>query len=229
VRTLRERRRVIDRRIMLAASVAAIVLALDQVTKAIVERAMAVGESIPLLPFFSLTYVRNTGAAFGILGGLPPVLRVPLFVVVTVLAVGALVSYLRQVEPDASWVVVALGGILGGAAGNLVCRLRYGEVVDFLHLHYRAFDWPMFNVADSAITVGVAIVLLHSFRARPEHQPIKCTDAKQHRSENQGVDQPKLVVDHAATETASDRNSSQADRCPRASNRQETTAECPSP
>ena len=67
--------------------------------------------------------------------------------------------------------LAALGGILGGAAGNFVDRVRYGEVVDFLHLHYRGFDWPMFNVADSAITVGVAIVLLHSLRTQPDGKP----------------------------------------------------------
>jgi signal peptidase II len=142
-----------------------LVLVLDQATKAIVERTMVVNESIPLLPFFSLTYVRNTGAAFGLLRELDASLRMPLFILVTLLAVGALVSYIRQLSADDSIVAAALGGILGGAAGNLICRLRYGEVVDFAHLHYRSFDWPMFNVADSAITVGVAIVLLHSLRS----------------------------------------------------------------
>jgi len=165
VRTLRRRRRVTDRRTRLAIATADVVLLLDQATKAIVERGMTLHESIPLLPFFSLTYVRNTGAAFGLLSELPPGLRLPLFVIVTIGAVWALVSYLRQLRLEESWVAVALGGILGGAAGNLICRLRYGEVVDFLHLHYRGFDWPMFNVADSAITVGVALVLLHSLRA----------------------------------------------------------------
>jgi len=162
---------VTDRRLRLAALVAIAVLVLDQVTKEIVERSMTLYESIPLLPFFSLTYVRNTGAAFGVLGALPASLRLPLFIAVTVVAVVTLWSYLRQVQDDQPWVAGALGGILGGAAGNLVCRLRYGEVVDFLHLHYRGFDWPMFNVADSAITVGVAIVLLQSLRAAPDRKP----------------------------------------------------------
>jgi signal peptidase II len=157
-----------DRRFRLAVVAALAVVVLDQATKAIVEHSMRLYQSIPLLPFFSLTYVRNTGAAFGILGELSPTLRLPLFLVVTVAAVWALVSYLRQVRTDETWVAVALGGIVGGAAGNLICRVRYGEVVDFLHLHYRGFDWPMFNVADSAITVGVAVVLLHSLRAAPE-------------------------------------------------------------
>jgi signal peptidase II len=156
---------VIDRRLRLAVVAALTVLVLDQVTKSIVAHTMTLHESIPLLPFFSLTYVRNTGAAFGILGELSPAVRLPLFVAVTVGAVWALVSYLREVRPDESVITMALGGILGGAAGNLVCRIRFHEVVDFLHLHYGGFDWPMFNVADSAITVGVAFVLLHSFRA----------------------------------------------------------------
>jgi signal peptidase II len=160
-----------DRRMRIALATGAVVLVLDQATKAIVERTMTVNDTIPLLPFFSLTYVRNTGAAFGILRDLDAALRLPLFVLVTLLAVWALVSYLRQLPAGDSWVAGALGGILGGAAGNLVCRVRYGEVVDFAHLHYGTFDWPMFNVADSAITVGVAIVLLHSFRAGPSEAP----------------------------------------------------------
>lgn len=157
-----------DRRVRMALVTAIVVLVLDQATKAIVSHSMSLYQSIPLLPFFSLTYVRNTGAAFGLLGELPLSLRLPLFVVVTIGAVWALVSHLRQVRADETWLAIALGGILGGAAGNLVCRLRFGEVVDFLHLHYRGFDWPMFNVADSAITVGVALVLLHSLRASDE-------------------------------------------------------------
>ena len=155
----------IERRLRVAAWTAAIVLVADQVTKAVVQRAMALHESIPLLPFFSLTYVRNTGAAFGLLADLPPAVRLGLFGAVTAVAIAALASYLRQIRDDQPWLAGALGGIVGGAAGNLVCRIRYGEVVDFLHLHYRGFDWPMFNVADSAISVGVVIVLLHSLRA----------------------------------------------------------------
>jgi signal peptidase II len=153
-----------DRRLRLAFVAAVTILVLDQVTKAIVSREMTLYESIPLLPFFSLTYVRNTGAAFGLFGGLSPAVRLPLFGLVTVGAVFALVSYLRDLRPDESLIALALGGILGGAAGNLLDRIRFHEVVDFLHLHYGGFDWPMFNVADSAITVGVALVLLRSLR-----------------------------------------------------------------
>ena len=153
-----------DSRLRQALLVALLVVALDQATKAIVERSMTLYESIPILPGFSLTYVRNTGAAFGMLAGAPSSLRLPLFLLVTAVAVWALVSYLRATPAHRRMLVWALGGILGGAVGNFICRLRYGEVVDFFHLHWGPWSWPMFNVADSAITVGVAIVLVESIR-----------------------------------------------------------------
>jgi len=153
-----------DSRVRLAALVGAAVLVADQVTKAIVERAMVLHETIPLLPVFSLTYVRNTGAAFGVFGAAPAGIRLPLFLLVTVAAAWALISMLRRARPGQRLLVGALGAILGGAAGNFICRVRYGEVIDFLDAHWGTLHWPAFNVADSAITVGVLIVLLTSLR-----------------------------------------------------------------
>ena len=147
---------------------ALVVLALDQATKAVVQDTMTLGESIPLLPVLSLTYVRIPGAAFGLLGGLPPGVRFPLLLAVTVVALGVLVQLARE-TPTARWAtLLAIGGVLGGAAGNLVCRVRYGEVVDFVHLHWGTWYWPMFNVADSAITVGVIVVAISSLRGDAE-------------------------------------------------------------
>jgi signal peptidase II len=154
----------VDARVRLAGGVGLAVLVADQVTKAIVQHGMALNQSIPILPFFAITYVRNTGAAFGILGAAPPAVRLPLFFLVTIAAAAALASFLRRTRPEQHWVVGALGAIMGGAVGNLICRLRYGEVIDFFHLHWGDLYWPMFNVADSAITVGVAIVLLAARR-----------------------------------------------------------------
>jgi len=153
-----------DSRFRLAALVALGVVVVDQVTKSIVEHGMALHETIPLLPVFSLTYVRNSGAAFGIFGAAPAGVRLPLFLLVTVAAAWALVSMLRRARADQRILVAALGGILGGAAGNAICRLRYGEVIDFLDAHWGDLHWPAFNVADSAITVGVIVVLLVSLR-----------------------------------------------------------------
>jgi len=155
-----------DPRLRLAALVALAVLVADQVTKAIVERAMVLYETIPLLPMFSLTYVRNTGAAFGVLGAAPASVRLPLFLLVTVAAAWALISMLRRAQPGQRTLVAALGAILGGAAGNFICRVRYGEVIDFLDAHWGDLHWPAFNVADSAISVGVVVVLLFGLRDR---------------------------------------------------------------
>jgi signal peptidase II len=155
-----------DRRLRLAALVAVAVLLADQATKVLVGRTMALHETIDLLPFFALSYVRNTGAAFGVLAAAPPSVRLPLFFVVTLVAVGALVSLVRRTPSDQRAQVAALGAVLGGALGNLVCRVRFGEVIDFLDLHWGAVHWPAFNVADSAITVGVAVILLNGLRSR---------------------------------------------------------------
>jgi signal peptidase II len=152
-----------DVRLRQALLVALVVVGLDQITKEIVQRTMVLYETIPVLPGFALTYVRNPGAAFSMLSGAPAGVRIPLFVGVTLVAAWALVSYLRATPTHRLHLVWALGAILGGAVGNLICRMRYGEVIDFFHLHWGKWSWPMFNVADSAITVGVAIVLFESF------------------------------------------------------------------
>jgi signal peptidase II len=154
----------LDPRFRLAALVALAIVVVDQVTKAIVARSMELHETIPLLPVFSLTYVRNAGAAFGVFGAAPAAVRLPLFLLVTVAAAWALLSMLRHARSEQRVLVAALGAILGGAAGNFICRIRYGEVIDFLDAHWGDLHWPAFNVADSAITVGVLLVLLFSIR-----------------------------------------------------------------
>ena len=151
-----------DPRLRLAALIAVVVVVADQSVKALVERTMLLNDSIPVTPFFAITYVRNTGAAFGLLAAAPPAVRLPLFFAVTLAAGAALLAFLRSTPPDHRWLVGAIGGILGGAIGNFVCRVRYGEVIDFADLHWGALHWPAFNVADAAITVGVAIAILHS-------------------------------------------------------------------
>ncbi len=160
-----------DRRTRLASAVALSVLLADQATKAIVQRAVPLHQSYDVTPFAALTFVWNTGAAFGLFAGWPGAVRAGVFLVASVLAVAAFVSLLRGTSPDQPALVAALGGILGGAVGNAICRLRYGAVVDFLDLHVGDLHWPAFNVADSAITVGVVVVLWHWLRdARREQQ-----------------------------------------------------------
>jgi signal peptidase II len=149
----------------LAIGVALVVIVLDQLTKAAVATRMALHQSISIIDgFFALTYVRNTGAAFGFLAGRMEDLRVPFFLVVSVGAVAVLVWFIRGIAPERRWMVVACGAVLGGAIGNMIDRVAFGEVIDFLDVYVGAYHWPTFNVADSAITVGVILLTLDSLR-----------------------------------------------------------------
>lgn len=142
------------RRFFFAAAVALAVVALDQGTKLWVVGAFAPGETLPLLPFFSLTYVRNQGAAWGLFQGAH--LWLAGFGAV---AVALCCLFWRRIFGDHAWAAPLGGLLLGGIVGNLVDRVRLGYVVDFLDFHWGAAHFPCFNVADSAICVGVAALI----------------------------------------------------------------------
>jgi signal peptidase II len=146
-----------------------IILVLDQLTKMIVDRTMSLHQSIPIIDgFFSLTYVRNTGAAFGIFAGSHEAFRLPFLILVSVLALGFVVVMLKRLRDEETGLITALSFIIGGAIGNLVDRVLYGEVIDFLDFYWSNYHWPAFNVADSCITVGVLITLYYLIRAKGE-------------------------------------------------------------
>ena len=139
-----------------------ILLILDQVTKYVIHTGMALHESIPVLPgFFNITYIRNPGAAFGFLAGASPTFRYVFFIGVTVAAIGLILHYLRTYAAGDQLLTVSLGMILSGAIGNLIDRVRFGEVIDFLDIYLGTTHWPAFNVADSAISVGAFILFFH--------------------------------------------------------------------
>ena len=140
----------------------------DQWTKLIVLGHFDYGESIVMIrDFFSLTYVRNTGAAFGFLASANPGFRVPFFLIVPIIAMVVLGFLYRDLPEKARWRAAALGLVSGGAIGNLIDRVRLGYVVDFLDFHWKsAYYFPAFNVADSAICAGVAILLLSTITKR---------------------------------------------------------------
>ena len=148
--------------------VAAIVVS-DQATKAIIDRNMALGQSIPVIEnLFSITYVRNTGAAFGILAQSGEAFRRTFLIGFSLVAIGFIVAMLRRLPSDEKLLTVALAFILGGAFGNLIDRLIYGEVIDFLDFYWSGHHWPAFNVADSFITIGVVTILLRLLAAKGE-------------------------------------------------------------
>lgn len=143
------------------------IIVLDQLTKIIVDRTMPLHHSIPIVDgFFSLTYVRNTGAAFGIFAGSHEVFRLPFLIGVSILAIGFIFVMLKRLRDDATGLVTALTFILAGAIGNLIDRVLHGEVIDFLDVYYSNYHWPAFNLADSFITVGVTITLFYLVGAK---------------------------------------------------------------
>jgi len=143
----------------------ALVIGLDQFTKQLVDRSMQLYESIGLLPFFQLTYLRNQGAAFSFLSQAGGWQRW-FFIGLAIAASGAICYWLSRLGKDQRWEAAAWALILGGALGNLIDRIIYGYVIDFLDVFYGEWHWPAFNVADSAITVGVTMLLIDSVRPR---------------------------------------------------------------
>lgn len=144
-------------------SLVLVTLILDQLTKVYFERHYALGQVKVLIDnHLYLTHVRNPGAAFGILAD--SAWRLPFFLIVALIAVVGILWYLRSLAESAKWMHLSLGLIFAGAVGNVIDRIRLGEVVDFIGVHWYQYHWPAFNVADSAICVGVAILLLISLQ-----------------------------------------------------------------
>jgi signal peptidase II len=132
---------------------------------------MRLHESIPVIQgFFNITYVRNPGAAFGFLADASPLFRSIFFVAVTVLAIILVVHYIWKSRAEEPFLTFALALILAGAVGNLIDRVRLGEVIDFLDVYIGSYHWPAFNVADSAISVGAVILFIELTRRVSEKQ-----------------------------------------------------------
>jgi signal peptidase II len=158
----------------LAAGIATAIVVIDQLTKAAVAGRMDLHQSIPVIDgFFALTYVLNTGAAFGLLSGRLAALRVPFFLTVSAVAVVVLAWFLRGLPAERRWVAAACGGVIGGAIGNMTDRVTLGAVIDFLDVYVGSYHWPAFNVADMGITVGVAVLCLDALRGpTPSRSPM---------------------------------------------------------
>jgi signal peptidase II len=140
-----------------------ILLALDFLSKEWVLGNLAFADRIEVVDgFFYITHVRNPGAAFSLFADAPEQLRMFFFVGISLLAIGIIASFYRQLAPGDRLPAFALGAILGGASGNLLDRVfRGGEVVDFLHFRlWSGYSWPDFNLADTFIVVGVALLIL---------------------------------------------------------------------
>jgi signal peptidase II len=144
---------------------ALVVIVLDQYTKGLASSLLEYGRPVPVFSWFNLTLQHNTGAAFSFLSDAGGWQRYFFSGVAVVISI-ALVVWLLRLSPGQWLLALALGLILGGAIGNLWDRLAHGYVVDFISVHYGGWYFPAFNIADSAISVGAACLLLDSFMAR---------------------------------------------------------------
>ena len=142
--------------------IATLVIIADQFTKYLVLRHMPLYKSIPVIPgFFSLTHVRNPGGAFGFLAQNGSPWRHWIFLGATLFALVMILYFYYRTPKTHPYLGLGLSLIFGGAIGNLIDRVRFGEVVDFLDVYVAHLHWPTFNVADSAVTIGVTIFVAH--------------------------------------------------------------------
>ena len=150
---------------LLLATVSVAVIALDQLTKMYIHTQFGLGESLPIVQdFFHITYVRNYGAAFGFLAQSEPVFRETFFLALPPVALIIILFLLKDVDPKDRWQILGFSLVFGGAIGNYIDRVRFRYVIDFLDFHYKnVYSFPAFNVADSAIVVGVGLLMVLMF------------------------------------------------------------------
>ncbi len=142
--------------------VGGLIVLIDQITKIVILKTLVIGEMIPVIPgFFNITHVHNPGGAFGLFAGHSQVIRIFVFLVISTLAAVLILYMYRGIPKTHPMLANALALIFGGAVGNLIDRARMGEVVDFLDCYFKTLHWPAFNIADSAICVGVGIFIFH--------------------------------------------------------------------
>lgn len=135
---------------------------LDQLSKIWIDSNMSLYQSISVLPGFNITYVHNYGAAFSLLSEAGGWQRWFFAVLAATISIGIIV-WIKKLQQHETLSAISLSLILGGAIGNLVDRVMYGYVIDFFDVYYQTWHWPVFNIADSAITVGVVVMLYESF------------------------------------------------------------------
>lgn len=137
-----------------------LVVAIDQISKIYIHTNFELGDTVSVIEnYFNITYVRNTGAAFGILSDSQQTFRHVFFLAIPVIAVAVIVFFIYGLPEEELAQIISLSLISGGAIGNYIDRIQYGYVIDFLDVHIKnIYSWPVFNVADSAIVVGVSVL-----------------------------------------------------------------------
>ena len=150
-------------------SIAIVTIVIDQITKWIASSNLEMHDPVAVMPSFNFTLMHNYGAAFSFLSNAGGWQRWFFTIVAAVISV-VLVVWITRLKSNEKWLGIGLSLVLGGAIGNLIDRVSYGYVVDFIQWYYDRFYWPAFNIADSAIFVGTAILLLSTFFTKDEQE-----------------------------------------------------------
>ena len=143
--------------------ISVVVIILDQITKAIATAKLVMFDPVAVMPMFNFTLMHNEGAAFSFLSDAGGWQRWFFSILASVVSV-AIFIWIKKLTPQEKGMAISLSLILGGAIGNLIDRVRFGYVVDFIDVYYNTYHWPAFNIADSAIFVGAIIMIIFSFR-----------------------------------------------------------------
>ena len=154
-----------SRKFAIFLSILVVGVVLDQITKFLVVRALSFGEQIPVIKgFFNLVLIYNRGAAFGLFANLSLEFAWVFFIITTSLVLGVVAFLWWRLPEDQTLAVVGFSLIFAGAVGNLIDRVRLGEVIDFLDFHLSGYHWPAFNVADSLVCIGAGLLLWFIFK-----------------------------------------------------------------
>jgi len=134
----------------------------DQLTKYLIVKHVPLHSTLPVLAgLFNIIHIKNPGGAFGLLANLSPGMRTFIFLFISSLAVGLILYFYLKAPRTQTWLAVGFALIFGGAVGNLIDRIRFGVVTDFLDFYISSYHWPAFNIADSAISIGIGIFVYH--------------------------------------------------------------------
>ncbi|MDG1687602.1 MAG: signal peptidase II [Gammaproteobacteria bacterium] len=150
-------------------TISAAIIGLDQVTKWLMVSWLALYETVAIMPYFNLTMAHNHGAAFSFLAQAGGWQRW-FFTVLALVISTVLVVWLAKLKPEAKLEAISLSLVIGGAIGNVIDRIYYGYVIDFLDIYIGSSHWPAFNVADSAICIGAVLLIIDSIKSEPESQ-----------------------------------------------------------
>ena len=163
------------KRATLCLLVIALVIVSDQLSKLWIRTNLAIGESLPIIDRLSFIHIRNTGSAFGLLSN-----QTFLIIVISIAALLFILLFLRYLSPATTLSIVSIGLLMGGALGNLIDRLRFGSVTDFIYFRlWGNFHWPAFNIADASIVVGVCLLIYSFYRSGVFTRAHESTDKPQ--------------------------------------------------